>query len=186
MTSQEVSDKGFGAPKPASVLKGAAVDIDTVIKLRTNGLLLDVTLVRFCFGTRGRAIASGPPKVHLLRLCGDTGLHLSDEARGHVCAMALEGEDDHFLKWLSFILCSQNSRQFARVGVMVQSQPLAFSTASFLVFILFARLRQRPARLPGCCPHPESSCVWVRMQSYQSLTSPWYASLSCRTSFRYS
>ena len=137
MTSQEVSDKScvwsrFGAPKPASVLKGAAVDIDTVIKLRTNGLLLDGILVRFCFGTRGRTIASGPPQVHLLRYCGCTGLHPSDEARGHVCAMLLEGGDDHFLKSLSFILCSWNASQLARVGVMAQSQPLAFSFSSLL------------------------------------------------------
>ena len=138
MTSQGVSDRscvwsGFGAPKPASVSKGAAVDIDIVNKLRTNSLLLDVILVWFCFGTRGRGIASGPPQVHLLRCCGHTGLHPSAEARGHVCAMTLEGGDDHFLTWLPFILCSWNSSQLARVGVMVQSQPLAFSYSSLLV-----------------------------------------------------
>ena len=45
----------FGAPKPASVLKGAAVDIAVVIKLCSNVLLLDVVL---CVGTRW-AIAVG-------------------------------------------------------------------------------------------------------------------------------
>ena len=52
----------FGSPKPASDFKGAAAGIGTVIKLCSNVLLLDVILVRFCFGTRGRAVASGPPQ----------------------------------------------------------------------------------------------------------------------------
>ena len=163
------------------------MDIDTVIKLRTNGLLLDGILVRFCFGTRGRTIASGPPQVHLFTLLWMYGP--PSERRGsrtRLCDDAGRWRGPLLEVVVVYLVLLELQSTCTGRGLWYSRSHWHSRTAAFLVFMLFARLRQMSVKLPGYCPHPELSRVWVRTLSSPSLTSPWYVSLSRGTFSRHS